>query len=88
LKGLCPDPKEGWFEGQIGFLEKYAIPLSSRSQRFFHQEFADGIINLGRANLALWKVLGVEASSIMTKGVEDGESEEKVLGLLYALREI
>lgn len=88
MKGRCPDPQEGWFEGQIGFLEKYAIPLASRSQEFFHQEFATDLVNLGRANLALWRILGVEASLIMTNGVENGDNEDKVLGTLYALHEI
>lgn len=87
-RGLCPDPSEGWFEGQIGFLEKYAIPLATRAQVFFHQEFSDRLVGLGRANLALWKELGVQASSIMEQGVRSGENENEVLKNLYSLHQI
>ena len=82
-KGLCSDPSEGWFEGQISFLEKYAIPLAIRSQVFLSQEFSQNIVNLGRANLALWINHGVEASSIMADGVTNCESEDRVLQKLY-----
>jgi atrial natriuretic peptide receptor A len=84
-KGLCSDPSEGWFEGQIGFLEKYAIPLAIRSEIFLNQEFSHNLINLGRANLALWINGGVEASSIMADGVTNCENEDTVLQKLYAI---
>jgi hypothetical protein len=84
-KGLCPNPKEGWFEGQIGFIEKYAISLATRSQIFFDQEFSNQLLSNTKANLDLWKNYGAEASLIMAKGVEDAEAESKVLESLYDL---
>jgi hypothetical protein len=87
-KGLCPDPSIGWFEGQIGFLENYAIPLAERSQRFFSEEFSHRLVCLGQANLACWKDHGFEASSIMLTGVHENESENSVLEKLYCLPNI
>ena len=86
-RGLCPNPKDGWFEGQIGFLEKYAIPLAMRAQLFLNQDFSELIINLGRANLALWKDHGVQASLIMANGIENGEDENKVLEMISSLHQ-
>jgi hypothetical protein len=84
-KGLCPDPSDGWSGGQIGFLEKYAIPLAKRSEVFFNKAFSENLINLGKTNLSLWKVHGSEASSIMAKGVQCNEAENEVLKKLYDL---
>ena len=37
-KGLSPHPSGGWFEGQIGFIDGYILPLAKRSQCYFGQE--------------------------------------------------
>lgn len=88
VKGLCSDPSEGWYDGQIGFLEKYAIPLATRSQIFFNCEFSCKIINLAQANLALWKEHGVDASLIMANGIKEGKGESHVLEKLYSLQDL
>eukprot|EP00804_Cyclotella_cryptica_P029732 CCRYP_015206-RA/>CCRYP_015206-RA protein AED:0.12 eAED:0.12 QI:301/0.92/0.93/1/0.85/0.8/15/353/1031 len=87
-KGLCPDPSVGWYEGQIGFLEKYAIPLAIRSQIFFTKEFSQSLVDLGHANLICWKDHGIVASSIMVTGVKENENENLVLKRLYCLQNI
>eukprot|EP00956_Cyclotella_meneghiniana_P023283 scaffold45025_cov74-Cyclotella_meneghiniana.AAC.4 len=88
LKGLCADPSEGWYEGQIGFLEKYAIPLATRSQIFLNCGFSSKIINLANTNLALWKEHGVEASLIMADGIKEGDGESHVLEKLFGLQHL
>lgn len=84
-KGLCDDPREGWFQGQIGFLEHYILPLATRSQVYFNEGFANALVANGRSNLDLWKKHGAEATVIMVNAAEDGEDECSVLMRLYEL---
>lgn len=83
--GLCDDPREGWFQGQIGFINNYILPLATRCQVYFNKEFADALVTNGRVNLKLWEDHGVKATAIMINAAEDGEDELNVLLRLYEL---
>lgn len=84
-KGLCGDPREGWFQGQVGFLDKYIIPLAKRSSIYFHQDFSESLVNNGLTNLAMWMAHGKQATDIMTNATDDNEKESGVLQRLYEL---
>lgn len=87
-KGLCADPRDSWFQGQIGFLEKYILPLAERSQVYFEKEFADALIGNARHNLKLWNQHGVEATAMMVNAADNGEDEPDVLVRLYELQSL
>jgi len=82
---FCNDPVEGWVQGQIGFLNHYILPLAKRSKTFFNKECGGALVENGESNLKLWKVHGVEATSIMSAAVANGEDESDVLLRLYEL---
>jgi len=84
-QGLCDDPVEGWFQGQIGFINHYILPLAKRSKTFLKKECGDALVENGESNLKLWKQHGAEATSIMVAAVANSEDETDVLLRLYEL---
>ena len=83
---LLDDPRGGWFEGEIGFLNFYILPLARRSQIYFDEDFANDLVNNGLNNLNLWKRHGVRATAIMVAAADDSEEcEEETLRKLYEL---
>lgn len=84
-KGLCEDPREGWFNGQIGFLDHYILPLATRSRTYFDKEFADALVANVHSNRKHWIECGVKATEMMVSGAENKEDESKVLLRLYEL---
>ncbi|KAL7552126.1 hypothetical protein ACHAWF_018244 [Thalassiosira exigua] len=86
-RGFCADPLNGWYEGQIGFLEHYILPLASRSSIYFDEDFANALIENGNNNLELWKMYGQKATSLMVAATHTDESEPEDMTLvkLYGL---
>lgn len=84
-KGQCEDPRDGWYQGQIGFLDKYVLPLAKRSQIYFEKEFSDAIVNNGLMNMQLWMKYGIRASAVMLEGIVNDTNESEVLLQLYEL---
>lgn len=85
-KGFCGDPRDGWFEGQVGFIQHYILPLARRSEVYFDKPFADAPANNTLGNLQAWKQVGVRATAIMVNGGDDEEeAEEETLRKLYEL---
>jgi len=86
-KGLCPDPTDGWFKGEIGFFTFYIIPLAKRTQLFFDKEFGRMLVKGAKDNLILWKEHGEKAAELMAEGFKNGTSEASVLEQIRALPE-
>jgi hypothetical protein len=84
-KGFCPDPRDGWFQGQIGFLDFYILPLAKRSKIYLNKEFGNGLIENGLRNRELWVQYGVKATEIMIDAVDQGIDEKSALLRLYEL---
>ncbi len=84
-KGLCGDPREGWYQGQIVFTDKYVIPLSKRSRRFLQGGFSDKLLHNGLTNRNIWMEHGKLATEIISNAVEEGEEEFDVLQRLFEL---
>ena len=84
-KGLGDDPRAGWFQGQIRFINNYILPLAKRSQVYFSSKFADALVSNGIANCNLWTEYGDEATAIMAQAAENDEAECDVLARLYGL---
>jgi hypothetical protein len=84
-KGLCPDPRVGWYEGQIGFLDMYILPLAKRTANYLRPDFAEELMNNGMENRRLWTEHGKLASEIISKAVADDAKEIDVLHRLYEL---
>lgn len=84
-KGFCPDPRVGWCEGQIEFLDKYILPLAERTASYLRPDFAEELMNNGMENQRLWTEHGKLASEIMSKAVDDDAKEIDVLHRLYEL---
>lgn len=83
-KGFCDDPRKGWCDGQVGFLNHYIIPLAKRSTAYL-KESGEALTENAVANLDLWKRHGAKASEIMINAVDEGEDESSVLIRLYEL---
>jgi len=77
--GMCDDPSDSWFEGQIGFFEHYIIPLAKRTGIFFSDSFGSELVRLAEINLELWKEHGKMATDSMITGVKNDQEEEIVL---------
>lgn len=86
-QGFCNDPRDGWFEGQIGFLDFYILPLAKRSKIYFDKEFADALVENGLNNRKLWTRFGVKGTAIMVNAADDQEEEceQETLRKLYEL---
>jgi hypothetical protein len=84
-KGLCADPREGWYQGQIVFTDKYVIPLSKRSRRFLQGGFSDKLLHNGLTNQNIWMKHGKLATEIISNAVEEDEEEFDVLQRLFEL---
>jgi hypothetical protein len=84
-KGLCVDPRPGWYQGQIGFFDKYVIPLSQRSIIYLREDFSNALLNYGLTNRKIWMAHGKLATEIMYHAVVDDEKEINVLLRLYEL---
>lgn len=84
-KGLCGAPRDGWFLGQVSFLDKYILPLAKRSHIYFDKNFSERLVNNGLTNLELWMAHGAEATRIMVCGADCNDTETDVLQRLYGL---
>jgi len=84
-KGLCADPREEWYQGQIDFTDKYVIPLSKRSRRFLRGAFSDKLMHNGLTNRNIWMEYGKLATEIISNAVEENEEEFDVLQRLFEL---
>jgi hypothetical protein len=84
-KGLCVDPRPGWYQGQIGFFDNYVIPLSQRSKSYLREDFSNSLLNYGLTNRKIWMAHGKLATEIMSCAVVDDEKEMNVLPRLYEL---
>lgn len=84
-KGLCADPREGWYQGQIVFTDKYVIPLSKRSRRFLQGGFSDKLLLNGLTNQNIWMKHGKLVTEIISNAVEEDEEEFDVLQRLFEL---
>lgn len=84
-RGLCDDPKEGWYQGQMVFMDKYVIPLSKRSKRFLQSGFSEKLLRNGLTNRKIWMEQGKVATEIISKAVEADESEVDVIQRLIEL---
>lgn len=84
-KGFCGDPRDGWYQGQIGFLEHYILPLVHRSKIYFVKEFGDALVENVLANVQVWTKHGAKATEMMVAAVDEGEEESSVLMRLYEL---
>lgn len=70
-------------------LGKVCYPFSIKVTRILPPRICNRLGQFrSRKSSALENPWGIEASSIMTNGVENGDNEDKVLGTLYALHEI
>mmetsp|Transcript_3823 Transcript_3823/g.8537 ORF Transcript_3823/g.8537 Transcript_3823/m.8537 type:complete len:1220 (+) Transcript_3823:92-3751(+) len=78
-QGLGNDPRGGWCQGQIGFLDHYILPLAKRSHIYFNKEFADALVKNGLNNRRLWMEHGIKATSIIVDGADNDEVESDVL---------
>ncbi|KAL9184127.1 hypothetical protein ACHAXT_002213 [Thalassiosira profunda] len=83
-KGLCDDPRGGWYQGQIGFIENYILPLAKRSGIYF-ESFGEELVENVVVNKEIWTKHGGEATEIMIAAVEGGDDESSVLLRLYEL---
>lgn len=84
-KGLCDNPREGWYQGQIDFTDKYVIPLSKRSKRFLQGGFSDRLLRNGLTNRNIWIQQGKLATEIISNAVDTDENEVNVMQRLIEL---
>lgn len=79
-EGRGMDPRPGWFEGQIGFLEGYIIPLAERCDHIIPQcELTKGT----RRILRMWKKDGKEwTDNIVEQSLKAEEMEKERLQAL------
>jgi hypothetical protein len=82
---MCLDPRLGWYEGQIIFLDKYILPLAQRSKSYLREDFVDALLSNGFTNRRIWTERGKLASDIISKAVAEEEKEINVLHRLYEL---
>ena len=84
-KSLCNDPYNGWYKGEIWFLENYVIPLAERYKVFFSSNFGEINVENAKRNLETWRKVGNEAANLMLSAVNDGEQENVTLMKLKQL---
>ena len=84
-RGLCDDPTNGWYDGQIWFLVNYVIPLATRFKTYFTSSFGHDLVKQAERNLHQWKIHGGQASKRMADAVIKGDDESKTLAEIYRL---
>lgn len=84
-RGLCDDPTNGWYDGQIWFLVNYVIPLATRFKTYFTSSFGHDLVKQAERNLHQWKIHGGQASKRMADAVIRGDGESKTLAEIYLL---
>lgn len=74
-KGHGFDPREGWYKGQIGFLEGYILPLTERCSALVPQcELSQGTKHI----LHLWKQNGEDfTKNLVEKSIREDKVEEQ-----------
>lgn len=84
-RGLCDDPTNGWYDGQIWFLVNYVIPLATRFKSYFTSSFGDDLVKQAERNLHQWEIHGGKASKLMADAVIQGDDESTTLAEIYLL---
>jgi len=85
-KGYCEDPQVGWYQGQIGFIDNYILPLAKRSQAYVEKDFGDALVANVLRNRNRWVECGVKATEMMASGADlSAELENDVLARLSEL---
>lgn len=85
-KGYCEDPQVGWYQGQIGFIDNYILPLAKRSQAYVEKDFGDALVANVLRNRNRWVECGVKATEMMASGADlSAELENDVLARLSKL---
>jgi hypothetical protein len=74
MQGRGPDPKGGWFENQIAFLESYLLPLARRLEDMgiYGPVVGPVFARLVETNRDRWLVEGMAVTeAIIAKGTEE-----------------